>query len=68
VYKKTAKQPLPSLKLYNPPSAAGGSGEPLQLHVDTLCFCCDTAAADVLAFPASGNSCVVCQLRADSIL
>jgi hypothetical protein len=27
VYKKTAKQPLPSLKLYNPPSAAGGSGE-----------------------------------------
>jgi hypothetical protein len=26
VYKKTAKQPLPSLKLYNPPTAAGGSG------------------------------------------
>ncbi|WIA30238.1 hypothetical protein OEZ86_000329 [Tetradesmus obliquus] len=26
VYKKTAKQPLPSLKLYSPPTAAGGSG------------------------------------------
>eukprot|EP00882_Tetradesmus_deserticola_P013013 GHRQ01013798.1.p1 GENE.GHRQ01013798.1~~GHRQ01013798.1.p1 ORF type:complete len:331 (+),score=136.25 GHRQ01013798.1:127-1119(+) len=26
VYKKTAKQPLPSLKLYTPPTAAGGSG------------------------------------------
>jgi hypothetical protein len=27
VYKKTAKQPLPSLKLFNPPTAAGGSGK-----------------------------------------
>jgi hypothetical protein len=62
VYKKTAKQPLPSLKLYNPPAAAGGSGEQAAAWRPQA-LCRNIARAAVLAFSASSNIAVVWEIH-----